>query len=275
MRQASRLHRYTEVRDLHSRGLSVRDIACRLHMSRRTVRRFVVADQFPERATRRKAPSKLDPYLFYLQQQLASGHDNGMQLWREIRDQHGYKGSWALVGGWVAKHRHLCPILPSVSPEKQRPKRRGRLANPGSAARSRSECQGRILSARQASWLLFHRTDELEASDRRIVKHLCERCPDVQVAYSLAQDFIRMVRERQASPLDFDKWLVNAKKSGIREVRNFAAGLERDKSAVVGALSLPYSNGQTEGQVGRLKFIKRSGYGRAKLDLLRQRVLMA
>ncbi len=271
MRRASRLHRYIEVRDLHSRGLSVRDIACRLHMSRRTVRHFVVADQFPERATRRKAPSKLDPYLPYLQQQLAIGHDNGMQLWREIRDQHGYKGSRALVGGWVAKHRHLCPILPSVPPQNQRPKRRGRLSNPGSAARRRSE---RILSARQASWLLFHRTEELEVRDRRIVKHLCERCPDVQVAYSLAQDFIRMVRECQASPFDFDEWLVNAKKSGIREVRNFAAGLERDKTAVVGALSLPYSNGQTEGQVGRLKFIKRSGYGRAKLDLLRQRVLM-
>lgn len=62
--------------------------------------------------------------------------------------------------------------------------------------------------------------------------------------------------------------------TGIQEVRSFAAGLERDKAAVAAALSLPYSNGQTEGQVGRLKFIKRSAYGRAKLDLLRQRVLL-
>lgn len=80
-----------------------------------------------------------------------------------------------------------------------------------------------------------------------------------------------MVRERQAAR--FDAWLLRATDSGIGELQSFVAGLERDKAAVVAALSLPFSNGQVEGQVNRLKLIKRMAYGRAKFDLLRHRVL--
>jgi transposase len=123
--------------------------------------------------------------------------------------------------------------------------------------------------------MLFHRPEELKVEERGIVEHLFRQCPDVQVAHALAQEFIGMVREhgeRQVAP--FEQWLVRAKTSGVQEVRNFAFGLQRDKRAVSAALCLEYSNGQTEGQVGRLKFIKRAGYGRAKLDLLRQRVLV-
>jgi transposase len=60
-----------------------------------------------------------------------------------------------------------------------------------------------------------------------------------------------------------------------RDLQTFAAGLQRDYAAVRAALSEPWSNGQTEGQVTRLKLLKRQMYGRAKFDLLRQRVLYA
>ena len=80
-----------------------------------------------------------------------------------------------------------------------------------------------------------------------------------------------MVRTRQATA--FDAWLTRATASDIPEIQGFVTGLERDKAAVVAALSSSYSNGQVEGQVNRLKLIKRSMYGRAKFDLLRQRVL--
>ena len=80
-----------------------------------------------------------------------------------------------------------------------------------------------------------------------------------------------MVRQRQAEK--FEAWLLQAAASGIPELVSFVAGLERDKAAVVAALSLPFSNGQVEGQVNRLKLIKRCMYGRAKFDLLRRRVL--
>src|SRR5262249_43377800 len=131
----------------------------------------------------------------------------------------------------------------------------------------------RRLSARQAAWLLVRRPDKLEDEDRLLLERLCAKCLDVQVAYGLAQDFITMVRERKADVLE--GWFTRADASAIGELQSFVAGLERDKPAVVAALSLPYSNGQVEGQITRLKLIKRSMYGRANLDLLRQRVLAA
>jgi transposase len=61
----------------------------------------------------------------------------------------------------------------------------------------------------------------------------------------------------------------------VPELRQFAAGIQRDKAAVQAGLSLPYSTGPVEGHINRLKLIKRSMYGRAEFDLLRQRVLCA
>jgi transposase len=68
-------------------------------------------------------------------------------------------------------------------------------------------------------------------------------------------------------------WIEEAKACGITAVAGFAQGLVQDLAAVEAALSLSWSNGQTEGQVNRLKLVKRSMYGRAGLDLLRARVL--
>ena len=188
-----------------------------------------------------------------------------MQLWREVHEQ-GYAGSRGLVSRWVAKHRHLCPS-PSVSP---RPKRRGR---PPTAAQGQTPEPSRSLSARQAAWLLVRRPEELDADDQALVERLCQVCREVQVAYPLAQEFIQMVRTRDRPA--FAAWLERAAASGIPELSSFVAGLERDRAAVEAALSLPYSNGQVEGQITRLKLIKRTMYGRANFDLLRQRVLAA
>jgi transposase len=247
--------------------MSQRQIVRHMGISSRTVRRFVMADQFPQRATRRKMPSKLDPFLPYLQQQLEAGHDNAMQLWRELRDQQGYTGSRGLVSRWVAQHRYLGP---QTSSEQAKPRRRGKPPSPFSQKPSQGR---RILSARQAAWLLVRCPADLEEGDRSLVERLCQHSADIQTAYSLAQGFIRMVRQRSATL--FDDWLLRIEATGIAELQSFAAGLRRDKAAVVAALSLPYSNGQVEGQVNRLKLIKRSMYGRANFDLLRQRVLAA
>jgi transposase len=96
-------------------------------------------------------------------------------------------------------------------------------------------------------------------------------CPAAAAAYPLAQGFGRLVRERQAEALDV--WLVDAERSTVPELRRFAASLRSDYAEVKAALVLPWSNGQTEGQVHRLKLIKRQMYGRANFDLLRRRVL--
>lgn len=88
-----------------------------------------------------------------------------------------------------------------------------------------------------------------------------------------AQDFARLVRERDGSALV--SWLERAEASGLAEFQALAASLRRDGAAVAAALTLAWSNGQIEGQVTRLKLLKRSMCGRAKGDLLRRRVLLA
>lgn len=87
--------------------------------------------------------------------------------------------------------------------------------------------------------------------------------------YKLAQEFVSMVKEKCVDRLVC--WLNETSHSGIRELRSFANGIYRDFRAVEAALSLPYSNGEMEGNINRLKLIKRSMYGRAKFDLLRKR----
>ena len=256
---------YEQVRELRAQGLSYRVIAAKLHLSRHTVRRYGVADAFPERATRRSQASKLDPFTPYLEQRLAAGADNALQLWRDLRNQHGYTGSRALVSRWVARHRQLIPAQEQAEPTKRR---RGRPAQPVPTAPSAPQ---RRLSARKAAWLLICRPEAVTEDDQRMIDRLCAHTPVVATAHQMAQAWIAMVRERHAP--DLDDWLARAHASGIPELETFAAGITRDKPAVVAALSLPYSNGQVEGQVNRLKLIKRMAYGRANFDLLRQRVI--
>jgi len=93
----------------------------------------------------------------------------------------------------------------------------------------------------------------------------------VKVACELAQAFALMVRKRNASELE--PWLEGAAESGIPELRTFATGIQREQAAILAALTYAWSQGQTEGQITRLKLIKRQAYGRAGFDLLRHRVL--
>lgn len=80
-----------------------------------------------------------------------------------------------------------------------------------------------------------------------------------------------MIRKRNASALE--SWLEAASASGIPELRTFATGMKRDKASILAALTYEWSQGQVEGQINRLKLIKRQSYGRAEFDLLRYRVL--
>jgi transposase len=128
----------------------------------------------------------------------------------------------------------------------------------------------RLPSARQASWMLL-RPEKLKEEEQKIVELLCRLSPKIARAQELALDFVEMIRERRAD--DLRHWLVNAQGSEVAELRSFANGLTNDLQAVKAALSSEWSQGQVEGQVHRLKMIKRQMYGRGKLDLLRARVI--
>jgi transposase len=125
-------------------------------------------------------------------------------------------------------------------------------------------------SARAATWLRL-RPDELTDEEKPVVELLPRLSPEVGRAQELALSFIELVKERRADgPRE---WLISAQRSEVAEFVSFANGLTDDLRAVRAALEYEWSNGQTEGQVHRLKLIKRQMYGRGKLDLLRARVL--
>lgn len=269
--QASRIQRmarYEEVRALAAQGLKILQIAHQLKMSRVTVRRYLASDQFPERARPRRRFSILDPYVAYLQERWDGGCHNGVQLWREIRDL-GYSGSRRPVVKWVVLRRERMlggpsgygrpPLLP-IEP----------LAD--AATSDRATQQLRLPAARQLAWLLLRPLTALDDTEQALLQQLRQE-QEVATAYDLTQHFLKMVRER--TPDGFDAWLEACANSGVSDLVTFGAGLQREYKPVRSALELPYSTGPVEGHVNRIKVLKRQGYGRAKFDLLRQRVLLA
>src|SRR5262249_34067996 len=102
---------------------------------------------------------------------------------------------------------------------------------------------------------------------------VCQVSSELHMAYELTQEFVAMVKERQVSCLQ--DWMQRVEHSGLSALKGFARGLRRDYAAVAAALSSPVSQGQVEGQITRLKLLKRHMYGRAKFDLLRRRALHA
>lgn len=131
----------------------------------------------------------------------------------------------------------------------------------------------RRLSSRAASFLLIKQPAALTVTQRNHLEQLTQASDDLKRAYELTQAFVTMIRQRQADPLD--GWLMRVKVQAPRELKSFAAGLRRDYQAVRAGLSRPESNAQVEGQITRLKLIKRQMYGKAHFDLLRLRVLHA
>jgi transposase len=113
--------------------------------------------------------------------------------------------------------------------------------------------------------------DELDEIQQEELALIRSASPSAEVAYRLVQAFMEMVREHTGQQLE--TWLSSVEESALPELKSFAKGIQQDKAAVLAGLTLPWSNGPLEGHVNRLKLIKRSMYGRAKLRLLRQRVL--
>ena len=125
-------------------------------------------------------------------------------------------------------------------------------------------------AARQLTWLLCQDAEKRSAEDQALVAQL-QQYTELTHVQQLVQQGMAMIRQRQAA--DLDAWLQAYQASPSVELQNFVDVLQRDYAAVKAALTLPWSNGPVEGHINRLKLIKRSGYGRMQLDLLRQRVL--
>ncbi len=254
--------RYEEVMALHRAGMGQRAIARQLRISRKVVRRFVTSPRFPERAEgtgqHHKRKSKVAPYLPYLREQWAAGVHNGSHLFREI-EQRGYTGSRSLLGRLIAQWRTELP----PKPRQGNPRKPRLIAKPGR----------RRLSSRSASFLMMLPSEKQTTVQQHQLEYICQASDELRTVYLLSQEFLLLLKERQAEALD--SWLKRAKESRVTELTSFVNGIARDYAAVRAACSLPWSNGIVEGHVNRLKFLKRQMFGRAHLDLLRVKVLHA
>ena len=240
-RNRARRHRlYEQMKSLADAGVTHTEIARQLELSLRTVQRWTAVGSFPER-TERSYPHSVEPYARYLEQRLQQGCRNVSQMWRELRQQ-GYRGQLGSVWNWLRQHH----------------------GHSKQVQRSRVTTPKQQTSPQHAAWLMLKEPPSAKA----YLAELYRSSPEVAELARLGKEFFRIIRSRDIE--GWLPWLEAAKNSALRR---FASGLLRDQHAVQAALTLPWSNGAVEGQVHRLKLIKRQMYGRASFDLLRLRVL--
>jgi transposase len=264
-RRARRLALYESVRLLHQQGKSKRQIAQELQLSRWLVRRFVEAEQFPERAPKaQRRTTILTPFEPLLQERWQQGERTTPTFFRLLQAE-GYRGSIHTVRHWVQQRRQEpAPHTKGAY--------RARYTVASEEITTQVAAQRRLPAARRLVWVLLNNPEDLTADDQALLKLLLEE-PSIATSHPLAQRFLLLVRQRDLNALD--GWLSECLSSGVPELANFASGLQQDEAAVRAALTLPWSSGQVEGQITRLKLLKRQMYGRASFTLLRQRVLHA
>ncbi len=249
-----REERFAEVQALHQQGHGITSIARKTGFDRKTVREYLKEETCPQYPVRYSRPGILSPFHDYLEKRWHEGCHNAAVLYQEI-----------VALGYTGKGTRLRDFLQPF--------------RVGSVPRSRSPAGVRVREGVPAAsvvrwWLLGHSTtkDASKASwQRDFIATLGSICPEIRAVQELAVAFGTMVKDCRVDELD--GWLERAKSCNISEIRGFAKGLVQDEAAVRAAMSRPWSNGPVEGQVNRLKFLKRSMYGRAGFDLLRARVL--
>jgi transposase len=259
-RRARRLATYTQVWTLHHQGWSPRLIAQHLGIGRMTVVRYLQAPTFPERKGRSETrKSLLSPYTPEILTHWNAGCREARHLFQAIQRQ-GYTGSYPTVARYVQRLRQAQGLRP-------------RARHPGPTLPWVVAGRPTPLTTRRATRLVLKQPMKQTDEDTQLMAHLKGQHGDLAVAIKLAQDFAAIVRARQADR--FDSWLARAIASAVAPLRRFATGLRTDYEAVQAGLCLPWSNGPVEGQINRLKMLKRSMFGRAKIDLLSQRFLRA
>jgi transposase len=249
-KQQQRLERYHEVRRRHEQGQALRQIARDMQLSWRVVRRYVFSEQCPDWRPGRAGPSQAEGYRKRIDLWLAAGHRNVAELHRQLTAE-GADLRYDVLRRFVNRRLGLLG-------ERRERSNAAPLALPPPP------------SARELSFAVLIRAEKRTASQQQQVARLGEVAP-IAEAIGLMEAFAALVRKQTDSGLK--AWQEKVMSSGCVEMQRFAEGLSRDQAAVEAALAESWSNGPVEGQVNRLKTIKRQMYGRASFELLRRRVL--
>jgi transposase len=188
-------------------------------------------------------PSVLDPFTDHLHQRWNQGCTNTTQLFAEIQAL-GYRGTCATLRGYLRPFRTAA----SPTPARVRPPKVCHIAG----------------------WILRRYTD-LNPDEQRKLDDIRGRCRHLDALTTHVAAFGDMLTGRHGHRLN--AWIAAVEADDLPELHSYANGLKRDYDAVRNGLTLTHSSGAVEGQVNRIKMIKRQMFGRAKIDLLRKRVL--
>ncbi|WP_406414690.1 ISL3 family transposase (plasmid) [Streptomyces halstedii] len=233
--------------ELWQQGMSKAAIGRKLGLHQATVRKLVNARSADDVVAKNlQRAHVVDPYVGYLHRRWNEGVRNAAQLCREIQAQ-GYPG------GELAVQRHLRRYRTG----------RGHAPDPGPKPPSFREV---------TSWIMTH-PEHLRDENTDKLHRLRERDPDLDRLTGHVRRFAVMMTARHGDRLE--DWITGAEQDSLAPLASFAHNLRRDFDAVRNGLSLPHSSGAVEGNINRLKMLKRQMFGRAGLDLLRKRVLLA
>ncbi|WP_442909834.1 transposase [Hyphomicrobium sp.] len=204
-------------------------------MNKRSVERWLAAGGEPEYCRRRSTTNLIEPFRPYLEQRWQDGCQTNPQLLKELVER-GFTGSLATVSRWTARRRAERPL---------------------SAAETEARvARWQALSRRRCAWLLSCDPATLENDEAAFLLHLFEIEPTLAEAAALGRQFAGMIRNGRHEELD--GWLADAVSSALGA---FATGIGRDRDAVRASMTHPWSTSPVEGQINRLKMIKRAMYG--------------
>ena len=230
----------TAILKLAGDGVPIKQIVRLTSHSRRLVRQVIRGQRTDVFRVRQ---SSLEAWLPWLDEQWSSGCHNGTELWRRLQTK-GFRGSLRVVSEWSTRRRRA-------------------------ETASDQELQ-KVPSARTIARLMTTARDHLSKAETVTIAVIEAGVPMLADARRIMNDFHVMIRKKDVARLD--PWITEASPSLIA---SFARGITNDKFAVRAAITQPWSNGQTEGQITKLKLVKRQMYGRGKLDLLQARLIGA
>jgi hypothetical protein len=245
--------RYAAVQQLVAEGHSLNRICQQLRLDRGTVRRFARATSVEElmvKATNRTG--KLDGYTNHLRARVRDGVTNAVVLHTELR-QRGFTGSVQTVRRFLHPLRGAVAAAPRPSPPV--PPRR-EVPKPRHLTR----------------WIM---TDprHLDTEQTEQLATALAACPELRATAEHVRDFADLMNKHRGDRLT--DWIHRLQADPLPALHSLAAGLRRDLDAVVAGLTMPWSSGPVEGNVNRIKTIKRQMYGRASFSLLRKRILLS
>ncbi|UQU64627.1 ISL3 family transposase [Couchioplanes caeruleus] len=244
MAQRRREH-HQLVHDLLAEGAGIRQIARHLGWGRHTVQRYARAATWQQMLVGQKPrPSSLDPFKPHLLRRISEGCRKATVLHREVAAQ-GFTGGYGIVRAFVEQYRARPDLSTVVKPP----------------------------SVREVTGWICRHPDHLVERDSDRLRALLDRCPKLGTAAGLVRSFAGMLTNLRGTQLD--AWITAAQQAALPGLTGFATGLTNDLDAVTAGLTLPHSSGPVEGNVNKIKMIKRQMYGRAGFDLLRKRVLLA